>query len=261
MESNQKHEISTLRQKHIDTSISNIMMLKVMISTDGEILPEELISYIMGIIWNIRSQPYLETFLNYNIPSPRQSPSTLLLGDIIDSLSDLGKVNLLLSNHNEYYFFLKFQNPITFSQHSKGVLVSTRVNLGIISEYPFSIKFVNRKCAIGSHSMYFYLCTDMVMDINKDLYTSIVESRPELAKYYVKRGKNYIWYDFDTETYKEEYEITKDAKRQIMIIWLRKFSKQVIENGFCLTKEHQKMSKSITIDDILSDCDTLRVIY
>lgn len=238
--------ISTLKQKHIDLSINNILSLWYLLSIHEVPFPKELIFYIINIVWNMRSKPHLETSFDTGIPY--RENSTLMIGDIIHSLARLGRVKVLKSDHG-YRLFIKFRKLIDFGDSLSDLfLCFDRVD---ICNTPFILNVVNNKCTVGSRSMLVSIHVGYTTNINRYVYKLITKERPELSKYYLRSASRRVSYQFNDKIYKGES--AKEAKRQIMIVWLRKISKKILRKGVHLGNSYHDTRKSPSIQSILSD--------
>lgn len=216
-----KYIISTFRQKYVDTCINNIILVKHIVSQLYEVFPSEVIFFIISMIWKMQSQLHLNRYDSLNNDLSR---NILTLGDIIDAMSDLGKVQIL-DYSREYKLFIEFHNPIKYNNPS-GIPVNT--NSGETHGFPFSINNINGARSIGPHCMYIYLQLSYLEHITDNLYILLNKEYPELSKCYLKSIAT--WNKF-------QYRTKKETERQIMIVLIRHFTSQAKKKGFYLYEQ------------------------
>lgn len=255
--------VSRLRTKHVNICIINTMLLKHVVSSCNELFPSELIFLIIDIMWCIMYDRVLDVYLYHNRFNKSQNDpwvSNLKLYDIVDSISNCGKVSIFKTQFDSYIFYIKFTNPINCDRDKQSAF-RIRKDLGKIIDSPFIINYVGRKFSIDSQYMCGYISKSVLMHIDNYLYTLINREQPQLSKYYYVDVGSCQMYRFDDVIYKNEHESTKEAKRQIMILWLKDFSKRLRESGIYLDNGHHEVCESATIDKILAVSEDYQVIY
>lgn len=239
--------ISTLRQKHIDICITNIILLKDITKMTNELFPTELILFIIGIVWKLISNPELETFYG-------QCGSKLMLGDIIDSLSELGKITILKSDvTHSIHFFIEFYETINWNRN--GIVIDTHA--GLILDTPLLAININNLFRLGSSSMLVYIFPNQMTNITNNVHDSLIKERSEFSNCYVKYLDSE--YRFNDSYYNNQLENIEECKRQIMIVWLRIICKEIRNRGFCL--QGYGVCIPSTLSQILYDRKDYKIIY
>lgn len=254
--------ILTLSRKHVDHCIDNIILLKQIINDSS--FPLELILYITSIIWKFIfvTDPVLDHYLYYDDNKYREdmaAMSTLKLHDIVDAVSRWCKIKIIKSGP-QYTFYIRFNNDIKWHVTPSDAIYITKS--GVIEHTPFKVLFLKGDRALSPNRMYVMINTAAIDVIYPDLYTMITKEQPYLSKYYVKdEAMGIICYQFDKYNYKDYCDHTREVKRQIVILWLQYFGKQLSERGFYIEKSEALPPKPITLNDIISEDKSRNIVY
>lgn len=254
MDPNHKDILLKFQERYVTPYITQVMLLTVHIWNHDCEFPKDIILFLLEMMWRARHYDILSEYLCYEKPNRSDADfytSSLTLADIVNSISEYGKVSIFATN-DRYRFYIQFNNCIKCESES-----GIRVNSRGIDASPFDFPIINKHGRISSDSMYVYLDMNKIRYINDNLYTMIDKTRSDLSKCYVnQRGSH----KFDNDNYKYDCHQTKEIKREIMMLWISDFGRHILESGFHFNK-FDNLFKPITINEILSTDKDWRIIY
>lgn len=228
-----------LRKSYLIAYFDNVLLLKYIVTLHDDYFPPELISYIIDIIWNLRSDPVLDTFLMYN----KCNDSTLSLRDIVNSVSHWADISIFKTKLSQFRFYIKFKQLVFFhGKPEKSIYIpaTNNNNNNKSCDSPFFISNIDEYYLINSQGIYVGIDMNSIMYINHDLYAQIGETAPELSQYYIKDVTDPVYIFNDNAD-------TSDIKRQIMINWMTYFDKQLKNKTLFMGREYRTSSSHMEI--------------
>lgn len=248
--------ISTIRCKYLTSWINSLLIIKRLSDVNNNLLPIELIFSIMSMIWELIKEPKLDRYYCNKSQGWSSTNSNLTLGDIIDAISELGKVKILNYTSCDYKLYITFHKSIRCDSPSGMSLLKSE-----LYQCPFTVDKSNQRYTLGSKSMYVNLHTNLG-NIDNHLYDLLNKENPKLTKYFIKNnGSLNTWHRFNDAAHHPDSDIAKEVKRQIMILWLRDASHQILTRGLSLGKDYETKYQSRTIDEIRLHFGPCSIIY
>lgn len=244
-------------QKCVNLTVEDLILLKHIIPIYH--FPYELLLVIINDIWKLRYNACLDVSLNSKpsfLSMPFDPNYDILLGDIVESISEWATVNIIKS-HDYHSFFIKFNEIIKHSNdETSGIIINVCSRL---IGSPFTVNIEDNKHTISANSMYVTINTNMINYIDSDTYIYINNKRPDLSRYYTqKQSLNDPWYKFDETLCQEQSE---KVAREILLFLLHGFGQQLIDSGLFIKPHTITLYEGLKLENILSNDKDRKLIY
>lgn len=177
----------------------------------------------------------------------------MTLGDLIESISHWGTVNLIQRDHdnpNHHRIHINFKEEVNLeASYRRGVMVLYG-GANVLISSPLRVLNVEKKMCLSTKSMCVDLFTKLAMELTPLQYERLVNHFDYARAFYYKvEYHNIIAYRFHDAKWEKFTE--KDMKRVVLMWWLQDCGREILRNGLYLDGFATAASRHFTKEEVV----------